>query len=433
MIEEISLLKPGWKFFFRNDQGSEIVSKIKIAQEKNPSSIRLLKTTTGRRRIYVFEPEGSTEKFLIKAYLPAKISKRLKYLLRNSRCKQEFEASQKLKELGIPAVNAIAFGYRLDKGMPAEEIVIEPFVEDAQPFNQVWKTLAFEQRKNLFKALAKMLAYLHKTGVLQRDFKPDSILVRKIAQEYELILSDLERIKLFRKNLSQNQRIDNLGKIIQAFFSLLPCPEMDWLIDEYATESGIPFNQPEKKIKIFLKAKKHLLKLAEQRKSWANNTNELIEKFEIQDMEIRVSKDIGKKAIEKFLEKNQLPHKGLIEISGKKMEIKETRSAKAVMENYFYLRELKIKCPPALLAVDYTKKNRGLVGLQISESEKTYQQMLQELPSEEKHKLESAYNDFISRLKFLELALNNEQLQKILVAKVPDGYEFSLPSPEKII
>jgi hypothetical protein len=96
---------------------------------------------------------------------------------------------------------------------------------------------------------------------------------------------------------------------------------MEWLIEGYSKESGIPFNLPENRKKIVLSARQHLLKQAEQRKSWAKQTNELIEKFEIPGMQIRVSRVIGKDTLERWLEINKLPEKGLIEIAGKKIEI----------------------------------------------------------------------------------------------------------------
>jgi len=445
-MKELELNAPGWKFIFSDEQGSAIIAQIKAEQEKNQQTrlLRLVKTTTGRRRIYLFAPEGSSEKFLIKAYLPARFSKRLKYLVRNSRCAQEFFSAKKLAKLGIPAVKAVAFGFRRDSLLPAEELVIEPYLEDFKTFAQLWRELAEDVRadqcvspagekaKPLFRQLMRLVYQMHQNGVRQRDFKPDSILAKKSESGFDLILSDLERIKFYRGPLSGKKRIVNLGKILQSFFRMESCPEMEWLLEGYSKASGWDISQGGLRKKVVLSGIQQLKKHAEQRQSWARDTNELIEKFDQDDLEIRVSREIGKGAVDKFLETNKIPRAGQVEIAGKKLEMIEADSAKAVMQKYFYLRELKIKCRPVLLAVDFKNQTPGVFGLEISESEKTYAQMLNELSRQERLSLLAAYAEFISRLEFFGLDLQDEQMNKILVAKSASTYEFLLASPEQI-
>ena len=219
MPEELGLDKPGWKFTFANNSALELVARLKQSVYKKDSSLSLFKTTTGRRRIYLFSPAGAKEKYLVKAYIPARISKRIKYLVRNSRCKQEFEAATKLETLDIPAVRAIAFGYRTSAPASAQEIVIEPYLQKLKNFNELWKGAAEDRRKELFIALGRQVALMHKNGVLQRDFKPDSLLVESVGADLKLVLADLERIKFKRGQLSAKSRDRESGERSSSLFS----------------------------------------------------------------------------------------------------------------------------------------------------------------------------------------------------------------------
>ncbi len=433
MLDELRLNDPGWEFIFSDERGSAVVSQIKQAQEKSRPSLSLFKTTTGRRRIYLFSPEGSPEKFLIKAYLPAKLGKRMKYLVRNSRCAQEFFAAKKLAELKIPAVKAIAFGYRREGLFPAEELVLEPFWEGLQPFDRAWKKMESEGRKALFISLARLVSELDQKGILQRDFKPDSILVRKTGPGFELILSDLERIKFYPGPLSRGNRISNLGKMLQGFFRIESCPEMEWFLEEYSKTAGDDFSKGRLRRKVILSGIRQLKRHAEKRQSWAKDTNELIEKFKTAGLELRVSREPGKSAVETFLESTHLPDHGVIAIGNNNLEMIEAGSGQAVMEKYFYLRELRINCRAILLAVELPGGREGLAGIEFTEGARPIKEFFGPSFSGNRKQALAALGQFLFRMDLFGVKVIGAPGELILAKTSDSGFEFKISRPDRLL
>jgi len=423
MAEELGLNRPGWRFLYADPASREIVAQLK----QGAGRLELFKTTTGRRRIYIFAPAASQEQFLVKAYLPAKLAKRLKYLWRNSRCRQEYVAAEKLARLGIPAVKALAFGCRSSGLLPAEELVIEPYLEKAENFQQRWSKSGSGQNQELFAALAGLVALMHDKGVLQRDFKPDSILIKQAAGKIELILADLERIRLQRRPLSTSRRVENLGKIIQSFFRAAYCPELDFLLEQYSKQSGLEFSRGQLRVRAMLGGVRQAKKQAEARKSWAKASNELIEKFEFTGATVRMSRELERDAIEKFLAR--MPARGPWEISGKQLEIIPVKNAQSAMEKYFYLRELRVRCRPVLLAVDFHAGNKALVGIAQEPGAVPLQEFLTRLSDPDQEKFFTSLGHYLFRTDLLGL-LNPSPANNLLVKPSADTYEFIISRPD---
>jgi len=432
MLSELGLNKPGWKSIFADKSASGLLSQFfAAAQSKEPAGqLQLFKTTTGRRRIYLFSPQPGPEKFLIKAYLPARFSKRLKYLVRNSRCRQEFFVAEKLAELGVPAVKAAVFAFRRKLLLPAEEFVIEPFLEGCKSFEDLWKELGPDERKKLFASLSDFIGNMHKLGVLQRDFKPDSILAKNAGNGFELILSDLERIRFYPGALSKKRRIANLGKIVQSFFRVQHRPEMDWLLQEYSAKTGLNVAEGELRKKVILSGVAQIKKLAQQRQSWAWRTNELIQKFETQGMEFRVSREIGKPALEEFLTKNRLNAGSQIDINGKRLDLVAVNSGRKTMEKYFYLRELRINTRPVLLAVDFENRQPAIAGILNDSSEKHLAEALSAAAGDEKAKLLTELGSLVFRLQLFGIGFPFAAADSIRVKKSGLSFELALFRPD---
>ena len=431
MFEELALEKSGWKFECEDKSARQLVAELRAAaKSKDREALKIFKTTTGRRRIYLYAPPGASQKYLVKFYLPADLAKRVKYLVRNSRCRQEYFAAKKLAELKIPAVRAIAFGYRGDYKLPAEELVIEPYLEGIKTFEQLWKEFGNEDQKKLFKAFSKTLAGMHEKGVLQRDFKPDSILAQVKAGEFELILSDLERIKFFSRPLSTEHRIDNLGKIFQSFFLCEFSAELETLFGQYSKESSLDFRAGALRQAALLCGVRQLKKVADKMQNWADKTNELIEKFDKEGMELRVSRSVGKDALTKLLVLGRLGKMDEVEVSGKKMELLETGSAKRMMEKYFYLFELGVPARSVLLALDYFDDRPGIAGIEIDDQAKTLREFLAGLAQDQGSDFFAGLGKFLFRLELLGISFKNSVGESILVKKTDAGLQFLLSRPD---
>jgi hypothetical protein len=430
MFDELALEKTGWNFECADRSARRIVAQLKAsAKAKDRAALKIFKTTTGRRRIFLFAPQGSSEKYLVKFYLPANLAKRVKYLVRNSRCRQEYFAAKKLAELKIPSVPAIAFGFRGDYRIPAEEMVIEPFLEGILSFEQLWKSYSAPDRKKLFIAFAKALAVMHEKGVLQRDFKPDSLLAREKGHDFELVLSDLERIRFYNRPLSQAQRTENLGKIFQSFFLCRHAPELDTLLETYSKETGLDFAAGADRELALLRGVRELKKIADKMQNWADKTNELIEKFDHQGMEARVSRSIGKAALQLLL-LGKLSTTAEFEVSGKKIELIKTGAAKKMMERYFYLFELGVPARCVLLALDYPDERPGIAGIEIDDEMKTLAACMSAPNKDQSAEFFTGLAKFLFRLDLLGISFKARAGDCILVKKTESAYEFFLNRPD---
>ena len=403
-----------WKFFLKDEQAEEVFKAFKKAVEAGFwEFFTLYKTTTGRRRIYLFQPEGKEEKYIIKAYFPPKLWKKMKYLVRASRCKQEYLVSQKLSEMGFGVVPAMFFGYQRQAGfLPSSELVLELFCE-LDSFEEVWKKSEDRQKEELFKKLAELVFNLHSKGVLQRDFKPDSMLVKKAGEKVELILSDLERIKIYSHSLFSYQRIKNLGKIFDSFFKLRPSKELYGFLKEYIAYAGI--KDAERFYQRVIKAgRRELLKSGERAKNWAKDTNELIERFIVDDKEVRLYRTINKQEIRSWLKKAEPDKQKELVINGKSIYFFPVSSAKKEMEKYFFLKALGIACQLVALAIDFKDRNKGWIGI-LSEQAPDIETALKEsvLSKNQLYNL----GRFIFWLDFLGIELGAEPEKNILFKK----------------
>lgn len=89
-----------------------------------------------------------------------------------------YELSQ---EYGLPV---LAFGEYIKFGLPKEQILIQPFLDNYVTFYQYWNNkLAFDDRVQLLIKLIDMLFTLNKFSVCHRDMKSNNILVSNNLKE----------------------------------------------------------------------------------------------------------------------------------------------------------------------------------------------------------------------------------------------------------
>ena len=421
-----------WRFFFKNSASKEAFKELeKAVKESRWNDFATFKTTTGRRRIYLFQPSDKKEKYLIKAYLAPGIFKQLKYLVRASRCEQEFIASEKLTRLGFDSVLALFFGYERERfGLRGAELVLEPFLQE-KSFEEIWKQSEEPKRRKLFKELADWVVNLHQQGVLQRDFKPDSMLVKEEPGAIKFIISDLERIKFYSPPLRGKKRINNLGKIIQTFFILIPSPEMSWFLEEYYSRASLKIKREEFFSRVILSGRKHLLKLAKQRKSWAEDTNELIERYFVSEWEVRRFKSIDPKWLEQRLKNHQLKPGQSLDWQGNQLKIFPAQNPKAVMETYFFLRELKIPAFQVALALSSPKGDSGLVGIIHPREAVSLKEFLEK--ERDRKKLILKLGRWLFRLEFLGVMPEINLKENLFVVKIEqDDYQLAIARADRV-
>ena len=444
-MKEITGDLRNWRFFFKEPGAEEVFQKFERAVKNSCwDCFHIFKTTTGRRRIYLFQPPNTSQRYLIKAYLSPRIFKQVKYLVRASRCQQEFIASERLTRLGFASPPALFFGYERKRfGLWGAELVLEPFWEEKN-FEEIWERAEEPERKRLFEELAYLVINLHHQGVLQRDFKPDSLLVKKDPKGIKFIISDLERIKFFHFSLGLRRRINNLGKVVQAFFSLKPCPELSWFLEAYYSQAGLRIKREKFFLQVILSARKQLVKQAEQRKSWAKDTNELIERYFIQGWEVRRFKTIDAKWLEQGLKARRLKPGQSLDWLENQIKIFPAQNSRAVMETYFFLRELEIPAFQVALALSSQKGNSGLVGIIYPREAVNLREFLEKEPG--KKMLLSQLGRWLFRLELFGIMPEMDPKENLFVCKEAEGnyklmiarsdrlrIKSTLPSPKSLI
>jgi len=185
-------------------------------------STPLFRHGEGRREIYKVERAG--RKVFIKSYARPRLAKQIKHLFRNSRTRQEWEMGLAFEAMGLPVARHLAMAERKRFGLLMEDYLFQEWLEGYQSygewFAQRWQGIdsgrGVKARRAEVGRLAWLVRRMHDQGVLQRDFKADSVLVGPSC-DYKLV--DLERalIRKSGRGLSKAERIKNLAKIGQAF------------------------------------------------------------------------------------------------------------------------------------------------------------------------------------------------------------------------
>jgi len=212
------------------DEDSAPIDLLEKLISSGPAQARAgaFKTTSGRRTIWIYKTGPSKDQSIfIKHYSMPRLLKQFKYLFRNSRTRQEWFMGCRLLEMGLPAAKPLAMAERRKRGLLREDYLFEEALTGHENFDS-WFAKNFgacdevssalrpdaKKRHETIHALAELVRRMHELGVMQRDFKPDSIMV---GPEGDFKLVDLERVLIKKRGLSLSDRLKNLAKIDQAF------------------------------------------------------------------------------------------------------------------------------------------------------------------------------------------------------------------------
>jgi hypothetical protein len=227
MKDERLVLSSGWVWRLRPEAKPWLRPALPAIAElrRNPSG-ELLKETGRRRAIWKFQPEAGPPLF-VKHYGRPRLLQQLKYRFRNSRSRQEWEAGLKLEAQGFPVVRHQALGERFAGGLLQEDYLVQDYLEGFRNFDRFFEVefsgrqtpAARRERNVVIQEFARLIRRLHDQGALQRDFKPDSVMVARANEGFQFRLVDLERVRLSRggRGLSPAERLDNLAKLDQTF------------------------------------------------------------------------------------------------------------------------------------------------------------------------------------------------------------------------
>jgi len=191
--------------------------------------------------------------YVVKSFKRPNYLNRLLYTyLRPSKAKRSYEYSLKIANF-VP--QAIGFVECSEGGLIAKSYFVSEMYDYDFTIREPLLEANFEQRDNVFKAFAQFSYDLHQQGVLHKDFSPGNILIKKLGEEFEFKIIDINRMNF--GELSVEARMRSF-KMLWASDAV-----MDLIIAEYARIAQLDvalcqklaraFNQRNKRFKNFKK------------------------------------------------------------------------------------------------------------------------------------------------------------------------------------
>ncbi len=308
--------------------------------DKNPRA-KKIKTTDGRRSIWT-APAGDLGMVFIKRYSRPAIGRRLKQAVRNSRTRQEWEMGLRLEAMGLPAARHLAMAEKTRGGLLEEDLLVQEYLEDhvsLEEWAENWpghaRGIDLRVKREFMTRLARLIRRLHDSGVIQRDFKPDSIMV---SPSGELKLVDLERalIKDAPGGLSRQDRLDNLAKIDQSSIFIGSTSDRLRFLDQYfktypiGKQTSITIEQRWDLAKtIGIKAEYECAKQAVARMAWARTKNSMYDRYETRGFTVSAHYSVPRETIEGVIKRIRRPEEIKIFIPrGKRFREDQTLEAR---------------------------------------------------------------------------------------------------------
>ncbi|HUT53938.1 MAG TPA: lipopolysaccharide kinase InaA family protein [bacterium] len=286
--DDVAVVRSGrWTWRVRSEFKDKAAGiEKRIASARSRPGARAVKETGGRRTIWTMPlQKGGGRAAFVKHYSKPRFTKQLKHLVRNSRTRQEWEMGVRLEALGLPVARHLAMGERRVAGLLLEDYLVQENLEGYRDFDQ-WFTENFDAgteghaaRRAFIEAFADLIRLMHDQGVLQRDFKPDSIMV---GPRGDMRLVDLERALIKRRALSRSERIANLAKIDQTFGFIGSAADRLRFLRRYFRNAGLAADELHKTAAgIALLSEINFRKRAREDRIWAETKNSSYRQYRI--------------------------------------------------------------------------------------------------------------------------------------------------------
>lgn len=143
------------------------------------------------------QPQLPGTVLLLKRYRQRDWSSRLKTIIRGSRARHAFRWAQRLSQIGIPSLQAVAAGH--ESGRPWNSYFISVEVAPAKTLLAcALAELAPARRRFFLRSLASLIAKLHDSGISYGDAHLANFLVsHPESAEPQLLLADLDGLRRF--------------------------------------------------------------------------------------------------------------------------------------------------------------------------------------------------------------------------------------------
>ncbi len=204
---------------FRNEELEEALTagREKLQRLYKPTAVESSKFA----RVYQFTAKlNNTERTVyFKQYLSRSAVDLIKHLLRPSRAKRAFNATQMLKQNGFKAPAIIAMGERKSDPFNTDNFLLTLEVENGKRIYEIIpnsvSNLTAEQmrdKREWLRVLGRTVGQMHKAGIFHGDMRLGNVLGRKNKDGRQFFFLDNERTKKFRR-LPFRLRVRNLVQL----------------------------------------------------------------------------------------------------------------------------------------------------------------------------------------------------------------------------
>ena len=171
---------------------------------------------------------------ILKWHNTRRLKEFLKYTIISSRARTEWHVSRRLRELGLPAANVIAFSETRRYGRILQDAIsICEEVPGALPLATALKEP--ERFGRLFAAALDLVLKMHAAGVDHTDLHGGNILARP---DDSVVLIDLHAVKVCG-SVGLKRRIDSLAQLMWSLQGRIDGEDQERFLRLYAEQSGL--------------------------------------------------------------------------------------------------------------------------------------------------------------------------------------------------
>ena len=189
--------------------------------------------------------EFENKKYVVKSFkIPHFINKIVYKFFRASKAKRSYDNSVKLEELNINTPKPIGYIEFSSFVFFKDSYYISEFFDYDFEIRAVFKDENFKDRTNILKKFIEFTYDVHNKGVYHIDYSPGNILVKKIDDEYQFFIIDVNRMKFLEFDV--DLRMKSMSKLT------FNESDNDLMIRHYSEISKIDFKLLKKKYKFYL-------------------------------------------------------------------------------------------------------------------------------------------------------------------------------------
>ncbi len=163
-----------------------------------------------RNTIKLFDLDGKT--INIKSFKVPNFINQIAYrFFRKSKAQRSFEYAVKLMDSGIGTPEPIAYAINLSAFKFKQSYYVSEHLECDLTYRELTTDLNYPNHEAILRAFTRFTYELHEKGINFLDHSPGNTLIKKVGDEYEFFLVDLNRMEF--KPMDYDARIYNFRRL----------------------------------------------------------------------------------------------------------------------------------------------------------------------------------------------------------------------------